>query len=68
MLHLRNKTGVAFKPLHMDVHTLESNIEYTKRLSDNDRKRLKNLLGKGFDETIKYMLINDCKLEQEALD
>lgn len=68
LLHLRKKTGVMFAPLHMDVHTLEANKEYTKALSENDRKRLNNLLGKGFDETITYMLKNDCKLEQEALD
>lgn len=68
LLHLCNRTGVEFKPLHMDVSTLKANKEFTKRLTDNDRKRLKNLLGKGFDETINYMLVNDCKLEQEALD
>ena len=68
LLHLRNKTGVMFMPMRMDRYTLEANKEFTKKLSENDKKRLNNLLGKGFDGTIKYMLENDCKLEQEALD
>jgi len=68
LLHLRNKTGISFKPFNMDAETLKANMKYTKKLSDNDKKRLSNLLGNEFDEVIQYMLANDCKLEQEALD
>lgn len=68
LLHLREKTGIHFEPLHMDVKTLMNKKEFTKKLTENDEKRLKSLLGGEFDEVIIYMLEHDCKLEQEALD
>jgi len=68
LLHLRRMTGVDFRPLHMDVETLERFENYSRKLTDNDRKRLKNLLGSEFDEVIQYMLEHDCKLEQEAVE
>lgn len=68
LLHLRRKTGVPFKPLHMDVETLIANREYTKTLKENDVKRLKKIQIGEFDEVIAYMLEHNCKLEQEALD
>jgi len=70
--HLRSRTGVLFQPLHMDIETLRANLSYTKKLTENDRKRLKAMLekesGGELDEVIRYMLDHDCKLEQEALD
>ena len=68
LLHLRKKTGIHFKPLHMDVETLKANIIYAKRLTENDARRLKGLIGNDFDEVIEYMLEHNCKLEQEVLD
>ena len=68
LLNLRKKTGVPFRALNMDAETLRENREFTKRLTENDVRRLRKLLGGEFDETVKYMLENDCKLEQEALD
>ena len=68
LLDLRNKTGISFAPLNMNVSTLEQYKNYTKKLTDNDRSRLNNLLGGEFNEVITYMLENDCKLEQEAID
>lgn len=68
LLHLRKKTGIPFLPLHMDIETLSSNIQYTKKLTENDRARLKNLAGSEFDDVVSYMLKNNCKLEQESLD
>lgn len=68
LLHLREKTGIHFKPFRMDIPTLKQFAAYTKPLTDNDRKRLKNLLGTEFKETVQYMLENNCKLEQEAMD
>ena len=41
LLHLRKKTGIDFKPYHMDIDTLRKYQKYTKRLSDNDIRRLK---------------------------
>ena len=68
LLHLRKKTGISFKPYKMDILILQENISKTKKLTDNDRVRLKNLLESEFKETINFMLENDCKLEQENLD
>ena len=68
LLHLRDKTGIQFEPLHMDVATLMKKKEFTKKLTENDEKRLRSLLGGEFDEVISYMLEHNCKLEQEALD
>lgn len=68
LLDLRKKTGVHFEPLHMDVETLSENLHFTKTLTENDIKRLKNLAGSEFKDVVAYMLRNNCKLEQEALD
>ena len=65
---LREKTGISFNPLNMDVDTLKKYNNYSKKLTENDRVRLKNLLGGEFDPVIRYMLDNDCKLEQEAIE
>ena len=66
--HLRNKTGIAFVPYCMDVKTLKANLQYTKKLTENDRKRLGVLAETEFEETVEFMLENNCKLEQEAMD
>ncbi len=68
LLHLREKTGVAFQPYHMDIKTLQRYETYTKPLTEHDKSRLKKLLGGEFGETVAYMLEHNCKLEQEALD
>ena len=66
--HLRNKTGIAFVPYGMDVKTLKANLQYTKRITENDKKRLAALVDTEFGETIEFMLEHNCKLEQEAMD
>lgn len=66
--HLRNRTGVEFEEYRMDLQTLKNNIQYSKKLTENDRKRLAVLSDTEFRETVKYMLDNNCKLEQEAMD
>ena len=66
--HLRNKTGIAFVPYCMDVKTLKANLQYTKKLTENDKKRLAALAETEFGETVEFMLENNCKLEQEAMD
>jgi len=52
----------------MDVKTLKANIQYTKKLTENDKKRLAVLAETEFGETVEFMLENNCKLEQEAMD
>ena len=66
--HLRDRTGIAFVPYCMDMKTLKANIKYSKKLTENDKKRLGGMLDSEFNETIKFMLENNCKLEQEAMD
>lgn len=68
LLHLREKTGIRFVPYQMDAYTLQQHSTYTKPLTDNDRKRLKNLMNSEFSDIVTYMLEHNCKLEQEALD
>lgn len=66
--HLKKQTGVDFKPFRMDTETLISYSEYTKPLTENDRDRLSRLINSEHSRVIKYMLENNCKLEQEAID
>ena len=68
LLHLREKTGVDFKPMNMDVATLATYVDCARPLTENDRKRLKNLLNGEFNDVVTYMLEHNCKLEQEILD
>lgn len=68
LLDLRRKTGIPFKPMRMDVEMLMKYSAFTKRLTENDRNRLANLKDTEFAEVAEYMLKNDCKLEQEAIE
>ncbi|MFI3200973.1 MAG: DUF2220 family protein [Eubacteriales bacterium] len=73
--HLIRKTQIPFTLYKMDIRVLEEHKAYWKSLSDNDYKRLKRLLmdqdnrivGEDYSEVIKYMIENNCKLEQEAI-
>lgn len=66
--HLKEKTGVNFLPANMDMQTLAHNKNHWKKLTENDRKRLGDLAKKYFehDAVAKFMLDNNCKLEQES--
>lgn len=52
----------------MDVKALKSNLRYSKKLTENDKKRLAALADTEFGEIVEFMLKNNCKLEQEAMD
>lgn len=76
--HLKRKTEIPFDTFYMDIPVLKRHKEMWKTLSENDKRRLKSLLGKkkqntvtSSDEvcinTITYMLDHNCKLEQEAV-
>ena len=52
----------------MDEKTLKANLQYTKKLTENDKKRLSALAETEFGETVEFMLEHNCKLEQEAMD
>lgn len=78
--HLKMKTGIPFKTLHMNVETLKKHSSQTKTLTQGDRRRIESLLKKlndkhkqedmadeDYRDVLQYMLANNCKLEQEAL-
>ncbi len=64
--HLCQQTKIPFKPLYMDIPTLQKFFQYTKPLTEFDRTRLQLLEIPEFSGVIEYMLQNNCKLEQEA--
>ncbi len=70
--NLIDKTGIPFVPYKMSIQELKENKGKLKTLTGNDVKRLQDMLSNMefsvFHETIQYMLENNCKLEQEALD
>ncbi|ADL50604.1 Wadjet anti-phage system protein JetD domain-containing protein [Clostridium cellulovorans] len=66
--HLKHQTGVDFKPFNMDIETLKSYSKYIKPLTENDRDRLSKLINSEYCMVIKYMIENNCKLEQEAIN
>ncbi|MDD4493168.1 MAG: DUF2220 family protein [Eubacteriales bacterium] len=66
--HLKNQTGIDFLPYKMDLETLKKHRDYSKKLTENDRDRLNRLKNSQFAETVEFMLKNDCKLEQEAIN
>ena len=65
--HLKRVTGIPFNSYRMDISSLIRYEKYWKKLTSNDKERLKKLLGKGHDEVIQFMLDNNCKLEQEII-
>ena len=66
--HLRKRTEINFSPYKMDAETLKENLAFAKKLTESDKKRLAMLLASEYEDTIRFMLDNDCKLEQEAMD
>ena len=64
--HLRNKTGIHFFPMNMNVQTLEQYKSSLKTLTAEDCNRLERFLDdEEFKNVVRYMLDNNCKLEQE---
>ncbi|MCR4651244.1 MAG: DUF2220 domain-containing protein [Lachnospiraceae bacterium] len=66
---LRNKTGIPFHEYNMDLDTLIGYEEYGRKLTGNDRKRLEELARQypQWEETIRYMLEHNVKIEQECI-
>lgn len=69
--NLKERTGIPFKPLLMDINTLKRFYEagIYKELSISDirmiEKNRENL--KEYSEVLDFMLLNNCKVEQESL-
>lgn len=67
---LCGKTGIPFQTYHMGIRELEACENYTKKLTEADRKGLQSLIEteKGDNlETLLYMQDKGVKLEQEAV-
>ncbi|MBQ9307392.1 MAG: DUF2399 domain-containing protein [Clostridia bacterium] len=66
--HLREGTGVPFRPYRMDAETLRQFVDYGKPLTENDRKTLRHLLDKGeATEALQEMERLGKKVEQEIV-
>lgn len=68
---LRRRTGIPFRPYLMGIEQLQQYGGYAKKLTENDRKRLDELLKKEeYREVwpvLQYMKENGGKLEQECI-
>lgn len=69
ILHnLRIKTGIDFKPYRMGITELTDFKKYCRPLEENDKTKAKSMLKKQlFSEIVRFMLDNNCKLEQEII-
>lgn len=63
---LIKKTQIPFQTYKMNIEMLKSYKDYTKPLTQNDRKRLLSFK-ESQTEVIEYMLKNNVKLEQEII-
>ena len=70
--HLKESTGIPFKPLFMGVEDMRKDGVILKELTSNDEKRLKKMLNDNrfsiFFDVIEYMLQTHKKVEQETFD
>lgn len=70
---LCGKTEIPFQTYHMGILELQHYQEYTKKLTDNDRKRLNRLMEKEWsgqkeiEQVLQYMKKKGVKLEQEIV-
>ena len=65
------KTGIPFQQYYMSLQILKEYERYGKRLTVNDRKRVKDMRRKRsgvYDDVLDYMLERNVKLEQECID
>lgn len=66
---LCHKTNIPFEMYHMNLETLQKYEMYGKKLTENDRKRLKELQNQEkLSKIVRYMLERDVKLEQECIE
>ncbi len=65
----KEKAGKPFHEYNMDLDTLIGYEEYGRKLTGNDRKRLEELARQypQWEETIRYMLEHNVKIEQECI-
>ena len=67
--NLNGKTEIPFVPYKMDEGMLLKYSQYTKPLEEQDRKKAESLIASNYYSNImKYMIDNNCKLEQEIVE
>lgn len=70
--NLKAKTGIPFRPLNMDIVTIERfyKVGLYKPLTTQDEKTIKiNMVGKlsHYTDVLNFMLLYSCKVEQESI-
>ncbi len=65
------KTKIPFRLYKMDMDTLKRYERFGRKLTENDKKRILELLARGktdYDSVLQYMLRHNVKLEQECIE
>ena len=65
--NLRSKTGIDFQPFCMGVEELKKYMSCTKPLERNDVRKAESLKKSRYADVVRFMLDNNCKLEQEII-
>ena len=66
---LRRSSGIEFEPFCMGISELKKYCDFCKPLEQNDITKAKNLIKSDlFADAARYMLENNCKLEQEIIN
>lgn len=68
--NLKNKTGIPFEPLEMDLNTLRQcyRAGHFRPLDEADRKAITSPALAEYQPILQYMLQHDCKIEQECFE
>lgn len=68
--NLKQKTGIPFMPLEMDLQTLRlcHKRGHFRPLDDADRKMISSPSLVAYQPILQYMLENNCKIEQECFE
>lgn len=67
--NLKQKTGIPFRPLEMDLATLRACFQagHYRPLTAEDKKAMQSPLLAPYREILDFMLQHNCKVEQESL-
>lgn len=67
--NLKQKTDIPFRPVEMDLATLQSCFQagHYRSLTAEDRKAMKSPILCAYQEIFDFMLEHNCKVEQESL-
>ena len=67
--NLKQKTGIPFRSVEMDLATLQSCYQagHYRSLTAEDRKAMKSPILCAYQEIFDFMLEHNCKVEQESL-